>query len=285
MKTTTDNGDAIASAMDWLGQLREDGYEADYAEPAFGGGGEPASPAGLPETFAGPPQADAGLPETASPETASPETASPEPASPEPASPEPGLPGPIPRPRVAFPAPAESMGAPAGTSAAPAGTMLGPSGTIPARAAAAPGAPATAPAARASVTGGEPGDDPEIREPAPIGDELRIPTAWCEMDSCISHFAHPAALGEVDNRSRAITAGWRIDALGRLACPKCLQGPWFWATERLARWDRRRAVAMATLMTAVVHQDDPDEPEDEAELALLPPVERALVPLPSYDHR
>jgi hypothetical protein len=125
----------------------------------------------------------------------------------------------------------------------------------------------------------------EIPEPAPIGDELRIPTAWCEMDSCISHYAHPAALGEVDNRSRAISAGWRIDALGRLACPQCQQGPWFWATQPLARWDRSQAVAMATLMTAIVRADDLDETEGEPASTVLPAVERSLVPLPPYDRR
>ena len=44
---------------------------------------------------------------------------------------------------------------------------------------------------------------------------------WCEMGSCISRHADPAALGEADARVRAIKAGWRIDALGRLACPRC----------------------------------------------------------------
>jgi hypothetical protein len=40
----------------------------------------------------------------------------------------------------------------------------------------------------------------EMIEPAPIGDALRMPIAWCEMDSCISHYEHPAALGEGDIR-------------------------------------------------------------------------------------
>jgi hypothetical protein len=60
----------------------------------------------------------------------------------------------------------------------------------------------------------------EITERAAIGDELRIPLAWCEMGSCISHYADPAALGEADIRARAIAAGWRVDALGQLACPQ-----------------------------------------------------------------
>lgn len=214
MKTTTEHGDSIARAMDWLGQLREDGY----AEPAFDRGGEQAHMAGPPATV-------------------------PEPSVPEPL---------VPEPPVAVPYPL-----------------------------------AATPVALVSATdsGTASSERLEIPEPAPIGDELRIPTAWCEMDSCISHYAHPAALGEVDNRSRAIAAGWRIDALGRLACPQCQQGPWFWATQAVARWDRGKAVAMATLMTAVIREDDLYEPGGEAEPTVIPPVEQALVPLPPYDRR
>ena len=46
---------------------------------------------------------------------------------------------------------------------------------------------------------------------------------WCEMGSCITWYTDPAALGEADTRARAIAAGWRIDGLGRLACPACQQ--------------------------------------------------------------
>ena len=56
---------------------------------------------------------------------------------------------------------------------------------------------------------------------AVIGDQLRMPIMWCEMGTCISWHADRAALGEADTRARAIEAGWRIDALGRLACPRC----------------------------------------------------------------
>jgi hypothetical protein len=58
---------------------------------------------------------------------------------------------------------------------------------------------------------------------AVIGDQLRMPIMWCEMGSCISWYADPEALGEADTRARAISAGWRIDALGRLACSRCQQ--------------------------------------------------------------
>jgi hypothetical protein len=60
-------------------------------------------------------------------------------------------------------------------------------------------------------------------EPAPLGDELRIPAVWCQLGSCISRFTDAAALGESDVRFRAVAAGWREDALGRLACPACVQ--------------------------------------------------------------
>ena len=66
---------------------------------------------------------------------------------------------------------------------------------------------------------------------AVIGDQLRMPIMWCEMGSCISWHADAAALGDADTRARAIDAGWRIDAFGRLACPRCQQtDPGFWAT-------------------------------------------------------
>ena len=72
-----------------------------------------------------------------------------------------------------------------------------------------------------------------------IGDQLRMPIMWCEMGSCISWHADPAALGEADSRARAIGAGWRIDALGRLACPQCQQGDSrFWASCPVVPSDR-----------------------------------------------
>ena len=79
---------------------------------------------------------------------------------------------------------------------------------------------------------------------AVIGDQLRVPVMWCEMGSCISWHADPAALGEADTRARAIGAGWRIDAFGRLACPRCQQAnPGFRAPRQVMPWDRHTAVA------------------------------------------
>jgi hypothetical protein len=87
---------------------------------------------------------------------------------------------------------------------------------------------------------------------AVIGDQLRMPIMWCEMDSCISWYADPAALGEADTRASAIGAGWRIDALGRLACPRCQQtDPRFWASCPVVPWDRYRAIARASRGAAV----------------------------------
>lgn len=54
-----------------------------------------------------------------------------------------------------------------------------------------------------------------------IGDQLRVPAVWCAMVRCDAAFADPAALGEADNRTRALAAGWAEDALGRMVCPAC----------------------------------------------------------------
>jgi hypothetical protein len=89
-------------------------------------------------------------------------------------------------------------------------------------------------------------------ERAVIGDQLRMPVMWCELGSCISWYADPAALGEADTRARAIGAGWRIDALGRLACPRCQQtDPRFWASRPVVPSDRYMAIARAARAGAV----------------------------------
>jgi hypothetical protein len=56
-----------------------------------------------------------------------------------------------------------------------------------------------------------------------IGDQIRVPAAWCDVAGCGAAFADPAALGEGDNRARATGAGWAEDAVGRLVCPACQQ--------------------------------------------------------------
>jgi hypothetical protein len=81
---------------------------------------------------------------------------------------------------------------------------------------------------------------------AVIGDQLRIPIMWCELGPCIAWYSDPAALGEADTRARAIAAGWRVDALGRLACPSCQQtDPFFWTARRVVPWDRYAAMVRA----------------------------------------
>jgi hypothetical protein len=87
--------------------------------------------------------------------------------------------------------------------------------------------------------------DPTVR--SVIGDQLRLPVMWCELGSCVSQHADPAALGEADVRARAIDAGWRIDAFGRLACPRCQQAdPSFRVSRPVVQWDRDTAMTRAT---------------------------------------
>jgi hypothetical protein len=296
MKTNTETGEAITRAMDWLGQLREEDYrEEDYPEPAFDGDGEPDSASAPAAAAPGPavPAARPAVPVSGWP-TAPPEAHVPEPPAPATrwsaavrgrhaavaGAAVPVAEAPVPLAEAPVPlaeAPVPLAGPPAPVATPPVAVAGSPATT------AGPPLAAAVPAADPGSRGSERSEDPPPAERAPIGEELRIPTAWCEMDSCISHYAHPAALGEVDNRSRAITVGWRIDAFGRLTCPQCQQGPWFWATQQMVPWDRSRAVAMATLMTAVQRAADYREPAAAAGPAMLPPVEQALAPLPLYD--
>jgi len=79
-----------------------------------------------------------------------------------------------------------------------------------------------------------------------------MPIMWCEMGSCISWHADPAALGEADIRDRAIDAGWRVDALGRLACPRCQQtAPGFRVSRPVVLWDRHAAITRAARMAGL----------------------------------
>jgi hypothetical protein len=130
--------------------------------------------------------------------------------------------------------------------------------------------------ARADVRGRVP-----ITERAVIGDELRMPIMWCEMGFCISWHADPAALGEADIRARAIAAGWRVDALGRMACPRCQQSnSQFWATHpvRLRAGDR----ATAAVPSAAGCEDgaDAEGGTTPAVAGTIPAVEPTLLPLP-----
>jgi hypothetical protein len=79
---------------------------------------------------------------------------------------------------------------------------------------------------------------------AVIGDQLRKLAAWCQFGACIARYTNDAALGEADLRARAMVAGWRVDALGRLACPRCQQlDSSFWTTRPLQVWTPVRGPA------------------------------------------
>jgi hypothetical protein len=118
---------------------------------------------------------------------------------------------------------------------------------------------------------------------AVIGDELRLPVMWCELGACISRYYDPAALGEADARARAIAAGWRVDALGRLACPRCQQSDGrFWATHPVTLHDRDTAATLAALMAAAAAlREDAAAAERGATPLPMPAAESALVPLPA----
>jgi len=62
-----------------------------------------------------------------------------------------------------------------------------------------------------------------ITEHCVIGDQIRVPVAWCDVAGCLARFADPAALGETDNRAKALASDWGEDSVGRLVCPACQQ--------------------------------------------------------------
>lgn len=95
-----------------------------------------------------------------------------------------------------------------------------------------------------------------VTERPVIGDQLRQPSVWCHGNACISRHADPDALGEADARARAIAAGWREDAVGRLICPDCQQGQdYFWTTQRMVQWNRGVAFTMTSLIAAAISED------------------------------
>ena len=135
------------------------------------------------------------------------------------------------------------------------------------------------PGAAAALPAGQPapgaGVSARAEKPqrATIGDQLRLPAAWCEMGSCIGRHADPAALGEADARARAISAGWRVDALGRLACPRCQQtSTGFRSSRPVTLWDRDTALATAALAIAVTrHRRAASNPGRHAARVTGPP--------------
>jgi hypothetical protein len=83
--------------------------------------------------------------------------------------------------------------------------------------------PAEAEAVRPAVRRDPLLDPLAVTEHCVIGDQIRLPATCCDMVGCGAEYADPAALGEADNRARALVAGWRTDAFGRLLCPACQQ--------------------------------------------------------------
>jgi hypothetical protein len=309
--------DAVAMAMDWLAQLREedvagpppgDGQPATDSAPPAGDFGnvppaappaadftEPAPPVFTDPDPAAPPTADGrDVPAAVSPAVGWGDAV---PAAPpatdlrdeDPSAPLAGDSWPVAAPPAAAftdPAPAAPPAAGWGDAAPPAteswwaaeppaGQSWWPAGPSAADSrGAAAGPSGTAPPGRAGTKA-----HVEITERAVIGDELRIPVAWCEMGACISHYADPGALGEADIRARAIEAGWRADALDRLACPQCQQGDsWFWTAHPAVLWDRDTAVAMTTLMAAAVREIAGADGAAGAEPGAVPSREPAAFP-------
>ena len=220
---------SLPQVDDWLAGLRD----GESAEPGSPGTAEPADPGPGGPGYAVP--ASYGHDVPASPGRAEP----------------PGHVRAVPaEPGYTVPASHGQAGPSAGGARpqAPAGPVT-PSATAataaPARTAA-PTVPAR-PAARTTAAGPA---GAAVR--AVIGDQLRMPVMWCETGSCRSRHADPAALGEADARARAIAAGWRIDAVGRLACPRCQQSdPGSWAASPAAAPDRDMALASTAPMPAV----------------------------------
>jgi hypothetical protein len=147
--------------------------------------------------------------------------------------------------------------------------------------------PAGGPAQPAGTSGGCPLTSPsvEITQPAVIGNELRIPSAPCEMGGCISRYRNPQALGEADVRSRAMAAGWRTDLLGRLACSTCQQrDPQFWSAHPAALWDPKQALAHAVLMATGRPQDDTAGRAARAAAEMIPAFQSAPRRTPAPGH-
>jgi hypothetical protein len=162
------------------------------------------------------------------------------------------------------------------------GPATDPAVTAPPAPAAAPSAPLPAPPVPRVSDEDGPRESAAITERALIGDELRIPIAWCDMDACISHYEHPAALGEADIRARAIAVGWRVDAVGRLACPQCQQSvPWFWTTQPVVLWNRDWAVTAATRMAAAIRTEATGGAGGKAGPGTIPAVESPPAPWPA----
>jgi hypothetical protein len=118
-------------------------------------------------------------------------------------------------------------------------------------------------------------------ERAVIGDKLRRPAMWCELTPCISRHSDPEALGEADARARAVDAGWRADAFGRLVCPQCQQRDTrFRGTRPLVRWRRDTALTMTALMVAAFQELLRPTVWGEEETAVMPVLAASVLAQP-----
>ena len=127
-----------------------------------------------------------------------------------------------------------------------------------------------------------------------IGDQLRAPAAGCAMAGCEASFADPAALGEADNRARAVAAGWVNDALGRLICLACqrdrpLPPWWVHPPQRGAGRDDQPAAEITRPAAATGDHQPAGEitwPAGDASLPAQPLApERPPAEAPGRDHR
>ena len=121
-----------------------------------------------------------------------------------------------------------------------------------------------------------------VTERAVIGDELRLPIIWCEMPSCISWHRDPASAGERDARVRAHDAGWRTDALGRLACPDCQQARADYRTPQPVTWHHREVSRRWYERGSLPTEETQDRLAAEAEYARIvsyknPSLARAMI--------
>ena len=212
---------------DWLAELRD----GENAEPTGPGNAEPTGPGNAEPTGPGPSGPGYAVP-----------TSYAVPASPGHAESASYVRAVSAGPGYAVPA-SPDCAEPAVASARPE-TLAGPIAPAASAATAAPARTATPAIPTRPAAPAAPAGPAEAAERAVIGDQLRMPIMWCEMSSCVSWHADPAALGEADTRARAIAAGWRIDAVGRLACPQCQQNdPRYWAARPVVPRDRYTAIA------------------------------------------
>ena len=239
---------SMPEMTDWLAELRDEGR----AEAAGDGPGERAGAGETSPDVLVPAQPDrpvsegqaSGPAEARPPDLAWPpaEADSPRPAWPptEADSPRPAWPPTeADSPRPAWPT----------TDTSPTGRIRIPADASPAAGTRAPAEAGSRSRTRAAA---KPSAPAEITERAVIGDQLRMPIMWCEMGSCISWHADPAALGEADIRARAIGVGWRVDAFGRLACPRCQQtAPGFRVSRPVVLWNRHAAITRAAWMAGM----------------------------------